>query len=145
MNCSKKSNFNIENRVLHMENTNLSTMFFSNENMERIQKLIKREIYIRTNGKIKLQIDSEMLDLQVIMNSIYDTHAKHLPCQIIKQVKILNMHVVNSIVPNAITMIDQSSKYIKQLDKPIQTIDRPINVNNGGRKTLPSFTSVMGF
>ena len=138
-------NASIANKHLLMEKNPLATLYYSQENIQRIQKQIRREIYKRTNGKFKVLKDADDLDMQVVMDSIFDDHAKHLPDQIIRQVKILNMHTVNLIVPNAITQIDQTSKYLKQLDKPIEPMNRPLNANNGGRKTLPSFTSVLGF
>lgn len=135
----------LANKHLHIEQSTLASLYYSQENINRIQKQIRREIYRRTNGKFKVFKDSDDLDMQVVMDSVFDEHAKHLPNQFVRQVKALNKHTVDLIVPNAITQIDQTSKYLKQLDKPIQPMDRPINANNGGRKTLPSFTSVLGF
>lgn len=141
--CEK--NASIANKHLRLEKSPLASLYYSQENVERIQKQIRREIYKRTNGKFKVLRDSDESDMQVVMDSIFDDHAKHLPDQLVRQVKILNMHTVNLVVPNAITQIDQTSKYLKQLDKPIEPMNRPLNANNGGRKTLPSFTSVLGF
>lgn len=135
----------IANKHLRIEQSPLAALYYSRENIDRIQKQIRREIYRRTNGKFKVFKDSDELDMQVVMDSIFDDHAKYLPNQIIRQVKALNKHTVDLVVPGAITQIDQTSKYLKQLDKPIQPMDRPINANNGGRRTLPSFTSVLGF
>lgn len=138
-------NSTIANKHLLMEQSPLASLYYSQENIDRIQKQIRREIYKRTNGKFKVFKDSDSLDMQVVMDTIFDDHGKYLPNQIVRQVKALNKHTVDLIVPNAITQIDQTSKYLKQLDKPIQPMDRPLNVNNGGRKTLPSFTNRMGF
>ena len=142
-NCNEKSS--IANKHLFIEASPLSSLYFSEENIKRIQKQIRREIYKRTCGKFKVLKDADELDMQVVMNLIFDEHAKHFPDQLVRQVKILNTHTVNHIVPNAITQIHQTSKYLKQLNKPIEPMNRPLNVNKGGRKTLPSFTSVMGF
>ncbi len=138
-------NVGIASRHLNMEQDPLAALYFSEENMNRIQKLTRREIYRRTNGKFKILKDSDELDLLQIMDVVFDEHAKHLPDQLVRQVKRLNLITVDTIVPNAITVIDQTSKYLKQLDEPIKPMPRPLNVNNAGRKTLPSFTSVMGF
>lgn len=135
----------IASKHLHMEQSELALIYFSKENMDRIQKLVRREIYRRTDGKFKILKDSEELDMQTVMDIVFDEHALHLPDQLVRQVKKLNKQTVEMIVPNAITVIDQTSKYLKQLDEPIKPMNRPLNVNNGGRKTLPSFTSVLGF
>lgn len=138
-------NATIASKHLHMENSQLAKIYFSQENIDRINKQVRREIYRRTDGKFRIEKDSDNLDMQTVMDIVFDEHAKHLPDQIIRQVKLLNNQTVDYIVPNAITMIDQTSKYLKQLDQPIQPMDRPLNVNNGGRKTLPSMTSRLGF
>ena len=44
-----------------------------------------------------------------------------------------------------ITEIKQFYGYLKEINEPLKPIDRPINVNNAGRKTLPSLTSVWQF
>lgn len=144
INCKNQSNI-IANKHLHIEQSSLAKIYYSPENVDRIQKQIRREIFRRTNGKFKVFRDADDLDMQVVMDGIFDEHAKHLPNQIIRQVKNLNKHTVNLVVPGAITQIDQTSKYLKQLDKPIEPMNRPIDANNGGRRTLPSFTSVLGF
>jgi len=138
-------NAKIASKHLFIESNDLTNLFYSKENIDRIQKQIRREIFVRTNGKFKVFKDSDELDIQIVMDDVFDNHAKNLPNKIVRQVKILNKHTVDKIVPNAITQIDQTSKYLKQLDQPIRPIDRPINANNGGRKTLPSFTTVLGF
>lgn len=138
-------NVGIAERHLNIENSPLAALYFSQENMDRIQKLTRRDIYRRTNGKFKILKDSDNLDMMTVMDIVFDEHAQHLPDQLVRQVKILNKHTIDYIVPNAITVIDQASKYLKQLDEPRKIMDRPLNVNNGGRKTLPSYTSVLGF
>ena len=132
-------------RGMQIENTPLSEMFFSPENMNRIQKKIRREIFRQSKGQFKLEVDQDDSDLLLSMRATFADHAKHLPSHIVRQVKELNAHTVDYIVPDMLTNIKQHTVYLKNLDKPIQTIDRPINVNNGGRKTLPSLTSVWGF
>ena len=43
-----------------------------------------------------------------------------------------------------ITEIKQTYGYIKEINEPIKPIPRPMNVNNAGRKTLPSITTTYG-
>lgn len=132
-------------RGMQIENSQLSVMYFSNENTNRIQRHIKREIFRRTNGKYKLNVDQDESDLLIAMRAVFAEHAKFLPTKTVKQVKILNKQTIDYIVPDMITNIHQDSNYLKTISNPIQPLDRPINANGAGRKTLPSFTSIYGF
>ncbi len=124
---------------------NLSDMFYSSENMTRIQKKIRMEVYNRTRGQFKLDDDQDESDLLVVMRAVFLEHARFLPFKIVHQIKELNKRVVEYIVPEMITEIKQFYGYLKEINEPLKPIDRPINVNNAGRKTLPSLTSVWQF
>lgn len=132
-------------RGMQYEITPVSELFFSNENIQRIQKKIKKEIKKQSKGKYTLDVDQDESDLILAMRAVYADNARHLPNQTIRQVKELNNKTIDYIVPDMLTNLKQHSLYIKRLDQPIQTLDRPVNVNNGGRKTLPSYTSLWGF
>ena len=123
------------------ESTPLGELFFSQENINRIQKMIKHNIFIRTNGKYKLEIDQNESDLLIVMRDIYITCAKNNPYKVIHQVKELNHKTIEKILPDMISMIKQDDEYIKQLDKPIDPIPLPICANSKGRLTLPSVTT----
>uniref|UniRef100_A0A6C0E8Y7 Minor capsid protein P8 central region domain-containing protein n=1 Tax=viral metagenome TaxID=1070528 RepID=A0A6C0E8Y7_9ZZZZ len=127
------------------QETKLTKVFFSNENMKRIQKKIKQEVYNRSKGKFKLEEDQEESDLFLVMREVYLMEAKHLPNHIVRQTKILNDKVVKAIIPDMMTAIKQYYGYAQDINKPLQPIMRPMNVNSAGRKMLPSLTSVYGF
>ncbi len=122
----------------------LSKLFFSDENFKRVQRKLKKEIFKRTNGQFKLDSDQEHKDLYIAMRAVYFEHARFLPGQIVRQVKRLNQKVLDEIVPGMITEIRQHYGYLKEINKPLTPIPRPVNVNNAGRRTLPSITSVWG-
>jgi hypothetical protein len=121
--------------------TPLGELFFSQENINRIQKMIKYEIFVRTNGKYKLEVEQNESDLMVVMRDIYITCAKNQPYKVIHQVKELNHRTIEKILPDMISMIKQDDEYIKQLDKPVDPIPLPVCVNSKGRLTLPSVTT----
>lgn len=125
-----------------IDSSELSDLFFSTENVKRIQKKIRQEIYSRTKGQYKLDIDQDEADLLIAMRAVFLSDAKHLPKHIVRQVKILNNKTVNYIVPDMITNIKQYFGYIKDINQPLKPIQRPINVNNAGRRTLPSITTI---
>lgn len=116
----------------------VTNLFFSNENIDLINKQLVLKVYKLKNIKIPFQ---KKEDLIVVMRFVYDKDAKHLPYRIKEQIKNLNCSVVNEILPNILTGIEQNIEYLRTLDKPLNPIPPPINVNNLG-KTLPSISSL---
>jgi hypothetical protein len=125
-----------------IEKNEITTIFFSDENMKRIQKKIKEEIYKRTNGQYKLDEDQDDSDLMIVMRALYLDKCKNLPQQTVRQVKILNQYTVDYIVPDMITNIKQYFGYVNDINKPLTPMMRPMNVNSAGRKLLPSITTL---
>lgn len=135
------------NKVMYLLNkyTELSPVgkiFFSKDNIKRIQNMIKIEVFNRTNGKFILDEDQEDDDVVIVMMYIYQEEARHLPEHIIHQVKRLNQKVINYCIPDILTNIKQDYNYQKEINEPLKVLDRPINDNNKGRKLLPSITSI---
>jgi hypothetical protein len=125
-----------------LENGPVSLLFFSDENMARIQKQIKREIYRLSNGTFKMDVDQDEQDLIIAMRYIFIEYAQNLPTHIVRQVKILNRQLLNYIIPDIMTNIKQHYMYLKEISSPIRPLDQPLNVNNKGRNTLPSVTTL---
>lgn len=121
--------------------TPLGEVFFTQENINRIQKMIKYEVFVRSNGKYKLEVEQNESDLLVVMRDIYITCGKNMPYQLVRQVKELNHRTVEKIIPDMISMIKQDDEYVKQLDKPINPIPLPVCVSSKGRISLPSVTT----
>lgn len=122
----------------------LSRIYFSDRNIRRLQRLIRREVYIRTKGVYKLDVDQDISKLFIVMRAIYLEYARNLPGQTVRQVKRLNRKVVDEVLPGIITEIKQYYGYLKEINKPLTPIPRPMNVNNAGRRTLPSITTTWG-
>lgn len=127
------------------KSTEIRDIFLSSENISTIQQLIKREIYKRSKGKFRMDVDQDENDLLISMDAIFLEHCKHLPYDIKGQITELNKKTIQSIIPGMLTNIKSNYHYVKQLDKPIIPLPQPLNVNRAGRKTLPSTTSVWGF
>lgn len=131
-------------RGMQMDNSELSEMYFSDENMERLQRQIRREVYRESNGKFKLEVDQDKSDLLIIMRAVFLENARHLPTKIISQVKELNKLTLEYLIPDLMSNIRQDIGYLRDITTPLKPLDRPLNVNRGGRKTLPSFTTTWG-
>jgi len=127
---------------MQMENTPVSLLYFSDDNMNRIQKQIKREIARLSNGTFKMDVEQDEQDLLLAMRYIFFEYAKNLPKHIVQQVKILNRELLNYIIPDIMTNIKQHYMYLKEISQPIRPLDQPLNVNSKGRRTLPSVTSL---
>lgn len=121
--------------------TPLGEIYFSPENIRRIQQKIKKEIFIRSNGKYKLDIDQSQSDLLIVMRAVYISDSKNNPYKLIHQVKELNHKTLERIIPDMLSIIKQDEEYINQLDKPIEPIALPVNVSRAGRLSLPSITT----
>ena len=104
----------------------LAEIFFSNENLDLIQKKLVLEVFKQTNCRIPFQSNDQLL---IIMRSIYGTHAKNHPCEYAKQVKELDDAVVASILPDVVSSIQLNIAHKKSVlgqDRPL--LDLPLNV-----------------
>ncbi|AYV84755.1 MAG: hypothetical protein Hyperionvirus37_8 [Hyperionvirus sp.] len=132
------------------ENDNIdpvTLMFFSEENMKRLQKMIRNEVNRRTKGKYVLKVDQEENDLLVVMRAVLlDMNGSDFqPNKVKHQVKKLNNKTVRYVVPDMIESIKSHYGYLKEISEPREMpIMQPMNVNNKGRRTLPSITTIWG-
>jgi len=138
-----KNSVNVALKGVQSE-SELSRLFFSDENFNRLQQMIKKAVFDKTNGTFKLDVDQEQRDLLIAMRAVYMEYGRYLPGQIVRQVKRLNRKVIEELVPGMITEIRQEYGYLTEINKPLDPIDRPINTSNAGRRTLPSITTTFG-
>lgn len=124
------------------EINDITRIFFSNKNMQRIQKKIRDEVCRITKGQYVLECDQDESDLTIIMRGVYFDKGKNLPDNPIRQVKILNQQTVDYLVPDLISNIKQYFGYIRDINQPLQPFPWPQNVNNSGRRTVASPTTV---
>jgi hypothetical protein len=117
----------------------LSRTFFSNDNIERIQRQIVQGVFDETQKKISKQSYQE---LQVIMKSIYLQYGKNLPYDIEKQVVTLNKYVADECIRIITPNLLQYNKYIEDITSPIPIMPRSQNVSNKGYKTY-DFSSLI--
>jgi len=129
-------------RGMEITNTPLSEMYFSEKNINHIQKMIKREVINRSHGKYKMEVDQDISDLLIVMRYIYLDYAKNLPKDTIKQLKVLNKILINYMMPDLMTNLKQDVEYLKVYDKPREILNLPIDTNHSGRRTLPSITTI---
>lgn len=116
------------------ENSILSKVFFSKQNMEIIQNKLKWLVYEHSNNKyiIGKQDENELL---IIMRSIYLEYSKNLPVSIKQQILFLNNKVYEDIFPKLYSNVQQYISYLADVENPYKIMNRPEYINQSGTKT----------
>lgn len=121
-------------KSIHSE-SKLSQIFFSNENINLLQDLIRHTVWRRSHKKHIIARQSD-LQLKIIMRSIYFQYGQNLNCLIKEQIKKLNEIVVNECVPKILSEVQQFIHYKKDVSGLAIPLERPKYLNNAGTKSL---------
>lgn len=146
---SNKENKNVGNTLNYsLEDTGLSRLYFSKENLDNIQKDIIESVYnITLNDKdpildnvrpVKIGRQND-LQLQIIMRSIFLQYAKHNNYNIAGQIRELNDLVIREAIPDIITNVKQYLGYSADIQRSPQLMDRAQNTyqqKNTGKSFL---------
>ena len=120
-------------RISECEQGALEDTFFSDENINLINKQLIMSVFKKTNGNIKITEQSNS-SLIIIMRYIFIEYARHLPFNIAEQIRELNCRVVSEVVPNIITNATQHINYIAEINNPRNIIPLPKNVRFNSSK-----------
>lgn len=136
-------NDNFKNNALQhiQQKSPLSMTYFSEANMDRVQNMIRYQVWLGSNKRHIISKQSP-IELEIIMRSIYLQHARNLPCKIGEQVHELNQMVVSWCVQQILSEVDQYVHYLDNLEKLPQELELPKNLSSAGSKTLRSVTSL---
>jgi len=115
-----KQNKNTENK--------LHSIFFSEENMELIQKQLILHVFEKTSRQI-LVPRQDPLSLKMVMKYFYNEAAQFLDYNYTDQIRKLNNLVTHHIGKGMTTMAKQHVTYVKEISKPRELIPLPTNVN----------------
>lgn len=119
------------------ETTPVSTGFFSAANVERIQQLIRKGVFDRSNPKGYV-IDNQSTDeLKIIMRAIYYQYGRHMPKDIAAQIDDLNKKVVDWSVPHILSAVDMYYYYIKDISNLPVPLAQPQHLSRAGTRSLP--------
>lgn len=133
------------------EETLLSDLFFSNININNIQKLIKYEIYNITELYIDKQPENDLLDIMKYIYLQYKEHPKipkndeeknELKEEYKKEIYKLNKIVVDISVPIILSYIKQHLAYLRDIQTPMFT--ERLNKATREERLLRSTTQVLG-
>ena len=119
----------------------LSDTFFSKDNMQRLQNMLRYQVYVSSGGEYQIGEQSSN-ELLVIMRAVYLQYAKHLPTGIPQQISELNRQVIEYILPKIMSEIKQYIFYIQDIQKLPTQIELPKNLSVKGTRTLASVSSI---
>ena len=98
----------------NLDCTEVSKIFFSIANIDLLQKGIRNKILNDTNGQINISRQSDD-ELKIIMRSIYFQYGKNSLNNIKEQILDLNTRVIEWSVPEIISNVKQSQKYLQDI------------------------------
>lgn len=147
---SNKEHKQIDNTLNYtLEDTGLSRLYFSKENLDNIQKDIRETVTTLTSNDKDPILDNikkpiiigrqNDLQLQIIMRSIFLQYAKHNNDNIAGQIRELNDLVIREAVPDIITNLKQHLGYSADIQRAPQLMDRAQNTfqqKNTGKSFL---------
>tara|TARA_B100000925_G_scaffold148817_1_gene111729 strand:+ start:1088 stop:1633 length:546 start_codon:yes stop_codon:yes gene_type:complete len=111
--------------------------FFSKENIENLQKLLKYHVWVQS-GKKHIIGNQDIDQLLVIMKSIYLQYGTNYAPDAIKQVKRLNAFVLDYSVPNILSNIEMNSTYKKSVSNLPKPMELPKYISSAGTRTNPN-------
>ncbi len=127
--------------VIEMGFSKLAHLFFTDQNIKKIQNALRYKAFKDLGVKISEQALAELL---IIMRSVYLTYAKELLHSYPKQIADLNDKVVKECYPDLKSNILQYHQYIAKANSSLQIMEREKNVSSTGTKTLRT-ADVLGF
>ena len=117
------------------QETEVSKLYFSQENLDYLQSQIISRVYDKTSKKYSVgrQSDDELL---IVMRSIYLQHGKNYNKELDLQVNVLNELVLGYCVDNVYSNLIQHFEYIKDITQDQPVLERPETTHIKGEKSL---------
>jgi len=122
------------------EETTLSVLFFSKDNMNIIQDNLRYQIWIQS-GKKHIIDSQSTIQLEIVMRSVFLQYAVNLNCKFNEQIKKLNDLVLDYCIPNIMAQVQSYLGYIDNLEVLPTPMSLPQNLSSAGSKTLRSVTT----
>ena len=119
----------------NLDCTEVSKVFFSIDNIDLLQRGIRNKILNDTDGQINISRQSDD-ELKIIMRSIYFQYGKNSKFNIKEQILDLNTRVLEWSVPEIISNVKQSQKYLQDISTMPVPLERSTLPSKKGTKTL---------
>ena len=138
----------LRDRFLNMEKTTpsdddnilLRNVFFSDENVEIINKQLILTIYKKSEKKYLID-HQPSVKLNIIMNYVYVNYAKNYKCNISKQIKELDTIVVDEITQSILSEVNLRLYYLDDIATGKKLL--PLPENSRKSKMLASIDSLL--
>ena len=133
---------------LKLEKNITNKLFFSSDNIQILQDMIRYTVHKHSNFVIGNQSETELL---IVMRSIYFqysnnpiiTNLQTQKKQIRAEIDRLNKIVVNQIVPDVISETQQYIDYLRDIETPAIGPDMPSNPSVKGTKNLRDISEIL--
>jgi hypothetical protein len=122
-------------RGMKRENDSVSELFFSPENVEALQQGVRYLVWKKSENKHIIAPQSER-ELYIVMRSTYVEFARHLPYDIVGQVRDLNKRVLDFVVPRIIIELRNYEGYRRDISTLPTPLEHPKNMSSKGSKFL---------
>jgi len=109
-----------------IEETNVTRILFSRQNIDAIQDYIRYSVFRRTNEKISRQDENELF---IIMRSIALQFGNFIVSDPVSEVKRLNERIINRCVDKIVTNYRQYLQYLNDIQNLPVPMDNPHYAN----------------
>jgi len=131
---NKKDNFKYE-ALQHIQTpSRLSLIFFSEDNIDRIQNEMRYQVWIQSGKKYVIEKQSP-IELEIIMRAIFLQYSLNQDKDFGKQINYLNKLVLSYCIPNIMTEVEQYLGYLDNVQKLSNPLPLPENLSSAGTKT----------
>tara|TARA_B100001121_G_C18217157_1_gene401930 strand:+ start:15 stop:539 length:525 start_codon:yes stop_codon:yes gene_type:complete len=113
----------------------LSKTFFSSENIDSLQNMLRYNVWLKSNKRHVIGRQSET-QLHIVMRSIYLQYAQNRDNGIAEQIKQLNSLVLDYCIPRVISEVEQYIAYKKNVSELPRPLERAKNMSSSGEKSL---------
>jgi hypothetical protein len=109
----------------------ISNLFFCPVNVNALQDGIRYKVWKETDQRYVIGRQSDQ-ELRVVMRSIYFQYARHLPNDVVGQVRALNAKVLEWVVPEVLSNLRQHERYREDASKmPVPLARAPLMTQKG--------------
>jgi hypothetical protein len=117
------------------DETTLSNLFFSRENIKIIQNGIRAGVYKRSKGNYVIG-EQDCDSLKIIMRSVFLQNSSNQPTHVTQQVQALNQLVLDYCIQQVYSEAKGYVKYISDVSTLAVPIAHPVTTNNTDRQLL---------
>jgi hypothetical protein len=115
------------------DETILSQVYFSNQNIQIIQNGIRAGVYNRSNGQYVIG-PQDCDSLKIIMRSVFLQYAANQPNNITQQVEELNKLVLEYCIQQVYSEAQGYITYVNDASTLVVPIERPVMTSNNDRQ-----------